>query len=165
MASASASAGSPLATAEPASGARRSPIPWGATNLRSNAWPTPDQELLLRAALLRDARAVQAWRTLRPQLRNAELDFAAEGVLPALRTNLTELGLAAELPEEWQELHRLAWARNRMLMTSVLSLVAELEQSGIATLLLKGAAFLSDPDLDAGRRPMVDIDVLRRSTC
>jgi len=156
----SANAASSLAIDERALGARGHGIPWGASGGQCNAWPTPDQELLLGAALLPDGRAVDAWRKLRPRLVDADLDPAAESMLPALRANLVERGVGGELPEEWHELHRLTWARNQMLLAGVLPLVGELERSGIATLLLKGAAFLTDPDLDGGRRPMVDVDVL-----
>ena len=42
----------------------------------------------------------------------------------------------------------------------MIPMVQALESAGIATLLLKGAAFVADTRLDAGMRPMNDVDVL-----
>lgn len=47
-----------------------------------------------------------------------------------------------------------------MLLARMIPVVAELERAGIPTLLLKGAAFVADTRLDAGMRPMNDVDVL-----
>jgi hypothetical protein len=134
--------------------------PWGAVARQRDIWPSPAQELLLRAALIPDERALEAWRRVRSQIDVAGLDGATQALLPVLRKNLLALGVEDELLSLFKGVHRYSWARNQMLLGPMIPIVERLERSGIATLLLKGAAFVADTRLDAGMRPMNDIDVL-----
>lgn len=55
----------------------------GSISRRSgNYWPTPDQELLLRAALLEGPAAADAWRELRPRLNPDDIDAASQRLMP-----------------------------------------------------------------------------------
>jgi hypothetical protein len=135
-------------------------LPWGAEAGRRDVWPSPAQEQLLRAALIPDERALQAWRAVRGQIDVATLDGATLALLPMLRKNLLALGEEDELLGLFKGVHRYSWARNQMLLAPMIAIVAELERAGTPTLLLKGAAFVADRRLDAGMRPMNDIDVL-----
>ncbi len=45
-------------------------------------------------------------------------------------------------------------------MAGVLPVVTRLEEAGIPTMLLKGAAFIAQGEVDAGRRAIGDVDVL-----
>jgi hypothetical protein len=123
-------------------------------------WPTHAEKLLLRAALLHDERALAAWHELRPQIDLATLDGASIAAIPTLRRNLVSLGIDDELFMVFKGVHRYNWARNQFLLNGVLPVVAELERSGIPTLLLKGAALVAATEADAGVRQMADIDVL-----
>jgi Uncharacterised nucleotidyltransferase len=134
--------------------------PWGAVALQRDAWPSPAQELLLSATLMPDERALHAWAQVRAQIDIAGLDGATLALLPALRKNLLALGVDDELLSLFKGVHRYSWARNQMLLAPMIPMVQALERAGIATLLLKGAAFVADTRLDAGMRPMNDIDVL-----
>ncbi|HTA96326.1 MAG TPA: nucleotidyltransferase family protein [Solirubrobacteraceae bacterium] len=133
---------------------------WGATPEQRDVWPARTQELLLRAALIADERALAAWTELQPQMSVAALDGATQALLPILRKNLVALGVQDELLDLFKGVHRFSWARNQMLLAGMIPVVAELERAGIPTLLLKGAAFVADKRLDAGMRPMNDVDVL-----
>jgi hypothetical protein len=135
-------------------------LPWGADPTRRDVWPSAAQELLLRAALVPDERALQAWRKVRPQIDIATLDGATSALLPVLRKNLIALGEDDELLSLFKGVHRYSWARNQMLLAPMIPIVHALEQAGTPTLLMKGAAFVADRRLDAGMRPMNDIDVL-----
>ena len=134
--------------------------PWGAVSRQRDVWPSPTQELLLRAALMPDERALQAWRRVRSQIDVEELDGATQALLPALRKNLLALGVDDELLSLFKGVHRYSWARTQLLLAPMIPMVQALERAGIPTLLLKGAAFVADTRLDAGMRPMNDIDVL-----
>jgi hypothetical protein len=134
--------------------------PWGAVADHGHVWPTPAQELLLRAALMPDERALEAWRRVRPLVDVAALDGATQALLPVLRRNLLSLGVDDELLGLFKGVHRYSWARNQMLLAPMMPIVAALERAGISTLLLKGAALVADRRLDAGVRPMNDVDVL-----
>jgi len=144
----------------PAAPEQLGPSAWGAPRGQPDAWPTAAQELLLSAALLPDERALEAWRALRPQLRVAEVDGAAQVVLPTLHRNLKRLGAEDELMSLFKGVHRFGWARGQILLHRMLPVVGELEAAGIPTMLLKGAALVSSQRLDAGLRPMNDVDVL-----
>jgi hypothetical protein len=135
-------------------------LAWGASAGQRDVWPSPAQEQLLRATLIGDERAVAAWTAIRSQLDIDDLDGATQALLPALRKNLLELGVQDELLDLFKGVHRYSWARNQLLLAPMIPKVAALEQAGIPTLLLKGAAFVADTRLDAGMRPMNDIDVL-----
>ena len=133
---------------------------WGAVPDQRDAWPTPAQELLLQATLMRDERALLAWRQVRPQLDIARLDGPSQALLPMLRKNLIALGVEDELLALFKGVHRYNWARTQTLLAPMVPRVQALERAGIPTLLLKGAAFIADTRLDAGMRSMNDIDVL-----
>lgn len=133
---------------------------WGAVPDQRDSWPTPAQELLLQATLMRDERALLAWRQVRPQLDIARLDGPSQALLPMLRKNLIALGVEDELLALFKGVHRYNWARNQTLLAPMVPRVQALERAGIPTLLLKGAAFIADTRLDAGMRSMNDIDVL-----
>jgi hypothetical protein len=133
---------------------------WGAEGEQREVWPSPAQELLLRATLMPDERALAAWRRVRSQIDIDALDGATLALLPALRKNLLSLGVDDELLSLFKGVHRYSWARTQLLLAPMIPIVDALEGAGIPTLLLKGAAFVADTRLDAGMRPMNDIDVL-----
>jgi hypothetical protein len=139
---------------------RAEPSPWGAIHGQRTIWPTPLQADLLRATLLADERALQAWGRIRPELDVASMDYVTQALLPALRSNLLALGSDDELLKLFKGVHRFAWARNQILLSKVMPLVSALEDAGVPTLLLKGAALVADRRQDAGMRQMTDIDVL-----
>ena len=138
-------------------------MPWGEASDRRDVWPSAAQELLLRAALTPDERALAAWREIRSQIDIATLDGTTQALLPVLRRNLLALGVEDELINLFKGVHRYSWARNQMLLAPMMPVVAALERAGVQTMLLKGAAFVADRRLDAGMRSMNDVDVLVRS--
>jgi hypothetical protein len=133
---------------------------WGGQAGQHDVWPSAAQELLLRAALMPDERALSAWRQVRGQIDVEALDGATQALLPALRKNLLALGEEDELLNLFKGVQRYSWARTQLLLAPMMPIVRALEGAGIRTLLLKGAAFVADTRLDAGMRPMNDIDVL-----
>jgi Uncharacterised nucleotidyltransferase len=137
--------------------------PWGEAPDRQDVWPSAAQELLLRAALTPDERALAAWQEIRSQIDIATLDGTTQALLPVLRKNLLALGVEDELINLFKGVHRYSWARNQMLLAPMMPVVAVLERAGVQTMLLKGAAFVADRRLDAGMRSMNDVDVLVRS--
>jgi hypothetical protein len=147
----------PLGPATPAPGPT---LPWGAEPHRRDVWPSAAQELLLQAALIPDERALTAWAAIRSRIDIPSLDGATLALLPILRKNLAALGEQDELLSLFKGVHRYSWARNQMLLAPMIAVVQALERAGTPTMLMKGAAFVADSRLDAGMRPMNDIDVL-----
>jgi hypothetical protein len=135
-------------------------VPWGMEGPPADIWPTRAQELLLRAALIGDERAVEAWREVRPLIDVASLDGSTMALLPLLGKNLSALGVEDELFGMFKGVHRYMWARGQSLLAPMLPIVEALERADIPTMLLKGGAFIADGRLDAGIRALNDLDVL-----
>ena len=86
-------------------------------------WPTPPQADLLRATLLADERALDAWQRIRPMLDVGAMDYATHALLPALRSNLVALGSDDPLLRLFKGVHRFAWARNQILLAQVMPMI------------------------------------------
>ncbi len=86
--------------------------------------------------------------------------MAAQAVVPHLRANLTALGVDDELLGLFRGVHRYIWAQNQLLLNRMKPFLEALEEAGIPTLVLKGAGMVAGSRLDAGMRPMKDLDVL-----
>ncbi len=87
--------------------------PWGGQAGQHDVWPSAAQELLLRAALMPDERALSAWRQVRAQIDVEALDGATQALLPALRKNLLALGEEDELLNLFKGVQRYSWARTQ----------------------------------------------------
>jgi hypothetical protein len=128
--------------------------------LLGHCWPTPDQTLLLRAALLPGKAAREAWETWRQRASLGKLDGGSRRLLPLLYRNLRALGIDDPAFVEFKASQRHNWFKNQSLFHQSAQTVAALTAHGIPTILLKGASlatrFYADPSL----RPMTDLDLL-----
>jgi hypothetical protein len=122
-------------------------------------FPSPSQELLLRAALLEGDRAAEAWREWR---REPRLDPASQRLLPQLYRNLSGQGLLGEELAALHDSYRKTWSQNRLRLRETADVLRSLSDRGIETLLLKGAALIPLAYRDYGARPMTDVDLLVR---
>lgn len=122
--------------------------------------PSPEQELLLRAALLRGDEAVRALRSWERTLGQAPLDPGSRRLLPLLHRNLKEQKIAFEYTADLRKAYRETWARNQMLMSRLPGLLKILRDAGIRSLVLKGTSLIKRFYGDGGLRPMKDLDVL-----
>jgi hypothetical protein len=140
------------------------PAPAAARRAGSSAalWPTPEQELLLRAALARGDAAISAWRRWRRDHDpvETELDHGSFRLLPLVYRNLAALGYDEAHMPRLKGIHRYWWCSNQNLFHRSAPVVEALEARGIPTLILKGAAIATLHAADAGVRPMADVDVL-----
>jgi hypothetical protein len=125
-----------------------------------NYWPTAEQELMLRAALLDGPAVEEAWRELRPRLALGGLGAAERRLVPLLYGNLKRRGISDPLLSTLQVGYLEAWSRNRWRLDHACLLLDRLSGAGIPTLLLKGAALvLTAYEGDGGLRPMADLDL------
>ena len=108
--------------------------------LTESIWPTPPQELLLRAALLPAPQGTDAWHVWRQQADPARLDAGTTRLLPVVADNLRRQGVADAV---WQPkldgCYRFTRARNHFIFHQAGLLLDTLHTAGCETLLLKGA--------------------------
>ena len=131
----------------------------------SEGWPSEQQELLLRAALLPGTKALDNWQDWHAQIKIESLDADSLSLLPLLYRNLVD----EKIDPEPQERIRLRGAyldilgRNLTLFNRAKPLLQALNEAGLQTMLLKGSALASLYYPDNGVRPMADIDLLIRT--
>jgi hypothetical protein len=124
--------------------------------------PSPEQELLLRAALLRGKDAVEAWKAWKSSVDVEQVDSASHRMLPLLYRNLRTHGLKDPSMGKYKGVYRQTWYKNQMLFHAIASLLCSFREAEIETLILKGAPLTIGYYKDYGLRPMNDFDVLIR---
>lgn len=122
--------------------------------------PTPQQSLLIKAALLEgDAARVahQEWR------RTADIDLlegASGRMLPLLGLNLGRLGIDDPDLPRLRGIRRRQLYRNRTMFHALTPVLQALAARGIPVMLLKGAAICAAVRQDWSLRHMSDLDIL-----
>jgi putative nucleotidyltransferase-like protein len=129
---------------------------------REAFWPTEAQEELLRAALIRGPAAITAWQAwkARNNFVGSHHDLGSFRLLPLVYKNLVALGAEDPLMPRLKGVYRFSWCANQRLFHDAAVLVQQLQEAGIRTLVLKGAALSVLHYQDRGVRPMSDVDVL-----
>ena len=130
--------------------------------ITSGSWPTPQQESLLRAALLQSDDALSAWEDWKASANIDELDLGSFRLLPLLYRNLSRRRTADALMGKLKGIYRQTWYKNQLLFREIALVLNAFQLAGIETLVLKGAALSVLYYKDMGLRPMKDFDVLVR---
>ena len=131
-----------------------------AVNNEAGCWPTRDQELMLRAALLPREPALESWNEWKRTVNIDVIDYGSHRMVPLLYRNLQRHGVKDPLMERLKGVYRYFLYKNEILMHRVGTLLATFEAAGITTLVLKGAALIQLYYRESGLRPMLDADVL-----
>jgi len=128
----------------------------------SALWPTPGQELLLRAAVIPGPAALEAWNRWKVDhdLIESELDHGSFRLLALVYKNLLAHGADEPLMPRLKGIYRYWWCSNQRLFYRAAEVIRGLEEANIPTLALKGAATSIAYYRDVGVRPMGDIDLL-----
>jgi hypothetical protein len=122
---------------------------------------SPQQELLLKAALLSGEEALDAWGKWHDKIDwEEQLDHGSFRLLPLLYTNLHKHGVDDPVMGKLKGIYRNAWSKNQTLFHEMAKVVEYLQHAGIKTMLLKGASLSLLYYKNNGARPMADIDVL-----
>lgn len=132
---------------------------------RPGCLPTAEQEFLLRAALLEGPEARAAWiqwlALSGESWLKDELDVASSRLLPLLYMNVASIQpVEPDLLDKLKRAYIVAFCNSQALFDKSTTAILALEQAGIETILLKGAAVALLYYKDAGLRPMVDVDIL-----
>ena len=125
-------------------------------------WPTPRQELLLRASLLSGVDALDAWEDWKSEAEIDRVAMPSMSLLPLLYHNLLNHGIVDPLMEDLKKRYVATWYSNQILLKRISGLLSRFAASGIPSILLKGAAMTIAYYKDYGVRPMGDVDVLVR---
>jgi Uncharacterised nucleotidyltransferase len=123
-------------------------------------WPTPEQESLLRASILRGNEAVDAFLDWKSSARMDRVDPGSYRLFPLLYTNLLSHGVDDPLMNIFRWVYTRTRENNGALYGGLSGLIAELNSRGMPVILHKGAALALLYYSDYGLRPMMDADLL-----
>jgi hypothetical protein len=131
-------------------------------DLTNGCWPTPHQELLLRAALLDKDPALAAWTQWRREVdvEESHLDMDSFRLLPLVYHNLKQYAVDDPFMGRLKGIHRRAWVENEMQLKAGVDVVREFHTAGIAPLLLKNVPLTFCRYPVHGTRPLGDWDLL-----
>jgi hypothetical protein len=134
------------------------------SGLGGNFWPSEQQELLLRAALLDADQAAAAWRALRPRFDLDHLEDGSYCLMPLLATRLPSIDPDDPIVPRLKGIYRHTWYRNRIAHTRMAELLGVLDAAGIDTIMLKGVArgvrYYPNPT----DRPIEELEVMVQAT-
>lgn len=130
--------------------------------INNMCWPSAEHELLLKASLYQDERALQAWKSWRQRVDFDALDYGALRMVPLLFKNLQKQNIKDPIMQKYKGVYRLTWLKNQLLFRDVAKLINAFNEVGIATMILKGGALVIQYYRDLGLRPMDDFDLLVR---
>lgn len=122
--------------------------------------PTPDQELLLKAALLEGPEGIAAWTHWSTNADPEGLDDDSCRLLPLLYDTLHSRGISDAWTRRAKGFYRRTWCENTLRFHTAAAVLRALHDAGIKTMLLKGPALVLGYYRDAGLRPMDDFDIL-----
>ena len=114
-----------------------------AVNNESGSWPTQNQELLLRAALLKGDAALKAWHEWKRSVDIEVLDFGSHRMIPKLYRNLLDHGVRDPLMDRFKSVYRYYLYKNEILLHHTTAALKSFRDADIATMLLKGSALIS----------------------
>jgi putative nucleotidyltransferase-like protein len=135
-----------------------------AVNNEAGCWPTRDQELMLRAALLEREPALVSWNDWKRNVNIDVIDYGSHRMVPQLYRNLQRHGVKEQLMDRFKGVYRYYLYKNEILLHRIGSLLKAFEDAGIQTMVLKGAALIQLYYRESGLRPMLDADVLVHSS-
>ena len=123
-------------------------------------WPTPQQELILQAAILEGEEALVAWNQWKQITHFNEIDCGSIRILPQIYLRHKELLSNEEHFNEMKGKYWHTWANNQSVLNALYPVFAALHQAQIPLLLLKGAALLFSHYKDFGLRSMEEVELL-----
>jgi hypothetical protein len=124
-------------------------------------WPTYEQSLVLKAALLpaEPARAAfHEWLALADF--EGDFDNGTFRLLPLLYSNMRRHGIEHGIMSRLKGIYRLTWYKNNKLFHDLHPVIEALSVAGIPIMLLKGVPLALLYYRNVALRPMADIDVL-----
>ena len=128
--------------------------------LRGGCWPSPTEELLLRAALLKGDDAVASWHEWKKRVGNEEVPYNSYRLFPQLYKNLKDLDVEASELKKLKEAYISIWYQNEHLFKQAFAVLRSFNDADIPSMVLKGGALAVFYYQDNGLRRMADLDLL-----
>jgi hypothetical protein len=125
-------------------------------------WPSSQQELLLRAALLDQERSVQAWQLLKPSLDIQRLERGSVVLLPLLYEKLQERGSTEAFVPRLKGVYRQVWYRNQLGLDALQDLLSTLRDAGVDAIVVGEGALIARYYRRLGVRPLDRPSILVR---
>ena len=121
----------------------------------------PHHQVLYRAALADDERALEAYGTWSRHLDLDGLDVASQRMIAPLVANLERLGVGDDDPwlDRFRKVSRFTWLKTQFLIRQAEPVLVALADAGIPAMTLKGAAVVHHTGGAVALRPMDDIDI------
>lgn len=129
-------------------------------SIPGGAWPTRNQELLLKAAFSSEEECCHAWEKWKRQNDVEHLDDGSQRLLPLVYHNLCSQGIQDGLLVRLKSVFRHTLAKNHLMFHCLSPVLKAFAARGIKTMLLKGAALTLTHYKNYGLRPQLDIDIL-----
>ena len=124
------------------------------------SWPSWQQNLLLKAALLSGKEAIDDWKAWQKAVDLNNIDHESQMLLPLLYRNLSSFGIIDPEMKIYLGVQRKTWAKNHLVLHELWGILQKFQDAGIKTMLLKGSAMITLYYKDFGLRPMRDVDIL-----
>ena len=131
--------------------------------LAGSFWPSSQQELLLRAALLDQERSAEAWQLLKPTLDIQRLERGSVVLLPLLYEKLQEQGSTEAFVPRLKGVYRQVWYRNQLGLDALQDVLGSLRDAGVETIVLGEGALITRYYKRLGVRPLDRPSVLVRA--
>jgi Uncharacterised nucleotidyltransferase len=130
--------------------------------LTGSFWPTPQQTLLLRVALLGGDAGVEAWRRVRPSIDLDTLESEALVLLPLLHSQLVAAGVDDPLLPRLRGIHHRTWYVNQLRLDRAAPVVAAIQAAGAEPLVVNSFELVLAYYRDLGARSVTALNLLVR---
>jgi len=130
--------------------------------LPGSFWPTAQQTLLLRAALVGGEASVEAWRRVRPSIDIDTLESEALVLLPLVYAELAAAGVEDPLLPKLRGIHHRTWYVNQLRIDRAAPAVAGIQATGAEPLLVNSFELVVTYYRDLGARAVTALNLLVR---
>lgn len=136
-------------------------VRWSEVSQGGYPFPSPNHELLLKAALFKGEDAVKAFIQWRQATDfETEMQSSVFRTLPLLYHNLHTIGVEDELMPRLKGIYRKAWMTNQLLFSKAAKILHFFDAHEIPVMVMKGIPMTILYYRNFAVRPMADIDLL-----
>lgn len=124
--------------------------------MKTNFSRAAHHRLLILAAMGKGAEGADAFEKWKQLVDFTDIDYSSQRILPALTHHLSDDLVSNQI----RKYIKFVWLRSQILLTAGLEAAKVLDCAGIPNLFMKGAAMLTQTEVDISKRQMSDIDIV-----